>query len=225
MNVWEKIDFLIFPPRCLCCGSVLEYVPVNDTKLKDGYFECTCSKWSAFINCENYMTKIDENVDCYSAFEYAKQPKSIVLSLKRDGYRDTALQLARILSHQLKANTDIKSFDYITYVPSGFLKLRKRGFNQARLVAKYISKLIGLPCLNLLEISKKRVSQHTLGLYERETNVKDAFKAKKNIDNKRILLIDDIVTTGNTLKSCARKLKSAGAESVYCATVCKTLKR
>ncbi len=226
MTLFERIDFLIFPPRCLCCGSILKYVPSNETKFKDGYnFEYTCDKCFPLIGFENYLTKIDEDVDCYSAFEYAKQPKNIVLSLKYNGLRDTALQLARILSYQLKAHSDIKEFDCITYVPSSFSKMRKRGFNQAELVAKYISKLLDLPCENLLKVNKKHEAQHTLGLYERETNVKDAFKAKENLDKKRILLIDDIVTTGNTLKSCALALKTAGAESVYCATVCKTLKR
>ncbi|MCR5636574.1 MAG: hypothetical protein K6F76_05295 [Clostridiales bacterium] len=226
MTLFEKIDFLIFPPRCLCCGNILKYAPSNKTKLKDRYdFECTCDKCAPFIGFENYLTKIDEDVYCYSVFEYAKQPKSIIISLKFNGYRDTALQLARILAHQIEFYTDTKSFDCITYVPSSFSKLRKRGFNQAELVAKYIGKLMDLPCEDLLKVNKKPDAQHTLRLYERETNVKDAFKAKESLDKKQILLIDDIVTTGNTLKSCARALKSAGAESVYCATVCKTLKR
>ena len=226
MKLSEKIDFLIFPPRCLYCGKVLKYIPENETSLRDGYnFECTCEKCAAVTACEDFMTIIDDDINCYSPFEYDKEPKRIILSLKSHGYRDTALQPARIIANKLKTLIDLKSFDYVTYVPTSFKKLRKRGFNQAELLAKYIAKLIGLPCEGLLEVNKKLGVQHTLNLSARKTNVKDAFKAKRSVNNKRIILIDDIVTTGSTLKSCGQALKKAGAQNVYCVTVCKTIKR
>jgi ComF family protein len=112
---------------------------------------------------------------------------------------------------------DIK-FDGICYVPISPKALRARGFNQSRDIAQKMSCLLEIPLIeNALGAKNKKHGQHSVKGNKRETNVKGAFYPKRKIKGK-ILLIDDIKTTGATLNECAMQLLLAGADSVYCAT-------
>ncbi len=111
-------------------------------------------------------------------------------------------------------------FDVIAPVPLHPARQRERGFNQASLLAELLSKQVSVPWKLLLERHRYTTTQTALDRAERIENLRNAFRLRKNIDVRRlrILLIDDVLTTGATLSECARVLKDAGATSVYAVT-------
>ena len=114
------------------------------------------------------------------------------------------------------------AYDIITWVPLSRKRLRERGYDQARLLAKATAKTLGMPLTPTLYKQRNTQPQSGTGdAAKRRANITGAYRMKKGADvtGKRVLLIDDIVTTGSTLLECARVLGKAGAEQVVCATV------
>ena len=113
-------------------------------------------------------------------------------------------------------------YDLITWVPLSKKRLRKRGYDQAKLLAADTAKALGTKAVATLKKAKDTAAQSELGgKDERRANISGAYEIldKALIAEKRILLIDDIATTGSTLSECARCLLMAGAEEVLCATL------
>ena len=110
---------------------------------------------------------------------------------------------------------DIPEVDGIVPVPLSIHRLRERGFNQSLLIASVISKQKGIP-LMMDSLIKKRVTPPQTGLSakERRKNLKDALEVRGNVRGLRILLLDDVMTTGATVRECAKHLMSAGAKEV-----------
>ena len=118
-----------------------------------------------------------------------------------------------MLNTYYKMNIDV---DKIAFVPMFPRKEALRGYNQAELLAKYISKKLDKPLIYDLIKTKNTLEQSHLNKAERRENLKDSFKLKhkKPINTLRILLVDDIITTGRTMNECSRVLKEAGAMEV-----------
>jgi ComF family protein len=97
---------------------------------------------------------------------------------------------------------------------------RERGFNQAALLAEWLSERLSLPLRPALERVHYTTTQTAFDRAERMQNLRGAFRLRKKADVRslRVLLIDDVLTTGSTLSECARVLKEAGAQSVHAAT-------
>ena len=117
------------------------------------------------------------------------------------------------------------SCDSITWVPLSARRLRQRGYDQARLLAGEIAAEAGLPCEALLEKVRNTPAQSGMGGREaRRKNAAGAYRVREDavIKGKRVVLVDDIVTTGETLRECARMLKAAGAKSVTAVTAART---
>ena len=116
-------------------------------------------------------------------------------------------------------------YDLVTWVPLSRRRLRERGYDQARLLAKATAKELGLPLTPTLHKQRNTQPQSGTGdAAKRRANITGAYRMKRGADvaGKRVLLIDDIVTTGATLSECARVLGKAGAEQVVCATVARS---
>ena len=113
-----------------------------------------------------------------------------------------------------------RHFDLVVPVPLHPARLRERGFNQAELLAKILAQKINIPLGCALERIRYTTTQTALDRSERMENSHNAFRLRKNTDVRglRVLLIDDVLTTGSTLSECARVLKRAGANSVHAAT-------
>ena len=94
---------------------------------------------------------------------------------------------------------------------------RKRGYNQAQLIAQELAKQLHLPCQQLLEKTAATAAQHTLSAAERRTNLQGVYRVldEQQVSGKRILLVDDVLTTGATASACAQALLDAGAQSVF----------
>lgn len=116
-------------------------------------------------------------------------------------------------------------YDLVTWVPLSRRRLRERGYDQARLLARSTARELGLPLTPTLHKQRNTQPQSGTGdAAKRRANIAGAYRMKQGADvtGKRVLLMDDIVTTGATLSECARVLGKAGAEQVVCATVARS---
>ncbi len=130
-----------------------------------------------------------------------------------------AAPLGQLLTEYVRTNS--LPADTLVPVPLHPKRLRERGYNQALLLATEIGKNSGLPVLEgtLIRHINTASQARTTSAVERRNNVQDAFVCSKSLDGRRILLIDDVCTTGATIDACAAVLKQAGAEEVWGLTV------
>lgn len=116
------------------------------------------------------------------------------------------------------------SYDIIIPVPLNKSRKKERGYNQTELIAKEISKNIkNLKYLNILEKTKNAVPQSTLNKAQRLKNLENAYKLKKeiNIQDQKILIFDDVFTTGTTANECAKIIKTIGSNKISIFTIAK----
>lgn len=118
-------------------------------------------------------------------------------------------------------------FDYICFVPFSNMQKIERNYNQSELLAERFSKILKVPVKNILVKLFDVKTQHDMANQQRKGNVHGIYDVKDDFDikGKTVLLIDDIMTTGETLNNCALIMKIRGAEKVYCATVALTAKK
>lgn len=141
------------------------------------------------------------------------------LKFERHDFLDDAL--AALLSETLRERGDL-AFDALVPVPMGRAKERKRGYNQSELLVRALSRRSGIRCdMTLLTRCQERATQSTLPKRERAANVRGVFAASSLVKGKSILVVDDICTTGETLRACAAALVRAGALRVCAITVAK----
>ena len=132
------------------------------------------------------------------------------------------MNLAAVMGAELGELLRNVKVDFIIPVPLHISKLRERTYNQSELIAKGISGVTGFNVnTSVLTRTRYTKSQAGLGLAERHENVSDAFAVSnsKYVSGKKILLVDDVITTGATIKECAKALNSAGASEIYAASV------
>lgn len=123
----------------------------------------------------------------------------------------------------LVAGLEFPEADAVVPVPVGRRGLRERGFNQSALIAKAVSKQRGLPLrIGLLYKCKETPPQVGLSARERLTNLRGAFDTRGRLRGERVLLIDDVMTTGATAAECSKTLLGAGAKEVYVATAARS---
>lgn len=138
--------------------------------------------------------------------------------LKFYGIKRISKSLGRLLY-----SLDLPDTDGIVSVPLNTKSLRERGFNQSLLIARVISKNIRVPLLmDLLLKKKETLPQVGLSANERLSNLKNAFEVKGNIKGLRLLLVDDVMTTGATVTECSKQLMKAGAKEVIVLTLARS---
>jgi len=113
-----------------------------------------------------------------------------------------------------------RRFDFIVPVPLHPTRKRERGFNQAELLARALNRATGIRLHRALQRTRYTTTQTQFDRAERMENLKGAFRLRRgsNVQDLRVLLVDDVLTTGSTLSECASVLKAAGAVSVHAAT-------
>ena len=158
---------------------------------------------------------------CRTFSDYAPPLSSAVFRLKFRNQPFLAHPLAKKLADVWRKEGI--AVDGVCFVPMGEKREKKRGYNQAALLAEAFCKDTGIPLLPCLLRKKEGQVQHTLTRSERKRNLVGCFAASpKEVKDKTLLLIDDVITTGATLDAAAAALKKAGASKVYCLTVCAT---
>lgn len=144
-----------------------------------------------------------------------------IAGLKYEGEKALSRDLAPLLD-QGKTGELVEKVDALTFVPLSRNKLKDRKFNQAELLARNVSRITGIPLFRTLDKSEPTRPQAELSREERLINVRGSFDYEETIHRDRVLLIDDVFTTGSTVDECSRVLKTAGADRVYVATLARS---
>lgn len=187
-------------------------------------FLCSSCKKEILIPKEPYILEKDYyKFSIYSAAYYSSVIKNMILEFK---YKDD-FQCGEYLGQlmiECTRNFNIKDIDIITYVPMTKENKKKRGFNQSEFLSMIIGKKFGLEAEETLDKKKGHRRQKTLSVEERWENAKDgySFINGKNVKDKNIILIDDVLTTGATAFYCSRELMKNGAKEVWVLTVAKS---
>lgn len=212
MNIYGKIINLFFPSRCPYCDKVILFK------------ELCCQECDNIINIEplvnNFFTNY-KKVICISAFKYENIVSEAIKSFKFGSRKMYAQQFAIVVSNAIEGEFKNIKFDCLTYVPINFKRYLKRGFNQSALITKRMSNILNIPYKKLLFKNKDNIEQHKLSRKNRIRNVEGVYSPinVNYIKRKNILIFDDIMTTGSTLKECCKVLLDNGAKEVYCATI------
>ncbi len=195
---------VITGPRCFKCGRPVEY------EEQEICFECG--------------KKDHVYSRGFAAFLYNEDMRKAMSDYKFNNRRDNGEFFARELA---KAGEGfVRSFapDMLVPVPVHRTRYRTRGYNQAEIIAERVGQMLGVEVCDVLERRRKTLPQKKLGSKEREENLKKAFAvnadAKNAIKAGRILLVDDIYTTGSTVNSCAALLLKEGACEVGFLSAC-----
>jgi ComF family protein len=186
-------------------------------KCSEPFFGAITQTFSC-ANCEHRTLHFDAAVAVYRSRGLVRQ---LVHDFKYGRQRHLRHPVAQWLSETLHdSRLRDRSFDLIVPVPLHAARERERGFNQAVLLAELLAARLALPLRPVLERIRYTTTQTAYDRAERMENLQDAFRLRKNRDVRglRVLLIDDVLTTGSTLSECARVLKAAGAISVHAAT-------
>lgn len=202
-----KLKRILFPPNtaCISCG--------REAAVDDEGFCLDCRQGLELFNAAPPLSNIE---DYTAVFIYNDVSSAMVKRLKYNN----AKYLARPLADLIRI-PETWSIDSIVPVPLYYKREAKRGFNQSELIAKHLSRRIGVPLeRDLLMRTADTKQQANLSEAGRRRNVKNAFHAENGCLGKTILLIDDVRTTGSTLEECAKEMINAGANGVYAATVC-----
>lgn len=219
---------MLFPPHCVSCG-------------KGGAFFCRkchhkliylqaplcvrCSKpISAGIVCSKCQSQTWDIDGICSVFKYGGAIRQAIIQFKYQNIKALADPLSYFLAEYLRQR-DL-SFDVIIPVPIHKRRLRERGYNQSSLLAQRISRMTRTPVVEGALIRTKHTPSQAKSdsVDQRRKNIRNAFKCVgRDISGKRILLIDDVCTSGSTLNSCATSLKAAGATSVWGLTLAKEI--
>lgn len=152
---------------------------------------------------------------CEYALQYGDEVRLAVLRFKFSGMPQYARGLAHFMLPSLEKRMHV---DFISWAPISPLRHIRRTYDQSKLLAAELSRASGIPLLATLRKRKHNRQQSKLGALERSRNVRGVYCAvhPDRIRGARILLVDDIVTTGSTLCECAKTLYKAGAAYVYC---------
>lgn len=157
-----------------------------------------------------------------SCIEYGDMSKKIILGLKYRSKTFMCKYIAQIMTE--KVLLENLKFDFITFVPLHKKRLRKRGFNQAEKISKYLSKILGIELLDTTIRVKNTRMLYKLKKHERNKEIKNAFKLREDIDlekieDKTLLLVDDVFTTGSTVNEISKVLKLSGVKKIYVLTL------
>lgn len=199
---------LLFPPKCAFCGE-------------HGVHGVCAECENALLYCQTPLHERTGIGQCVAPLRYDGAVRDSLLRYKFNGGRGNAEGYGQILAQTI-AEQFGGEFDVVTYVPVSKKRLRERGYDQTLLLAKAVCAHWGVKPMTLLQKTRDNPAQSSLSSpEERKANVLGVYEAchAEQIVGARILLLDDILTTGATLRECARVLREAGAKSVLCATV------
>jgi len=200
---------LFFPPKCIFCGRIIE-----------ADCEAICAECLATLKRPAEYSPLDYTAGVAAAAVYTDDVRSAIARYKFNGQTWLAEPFAELLAEAVRERLDGR-FDTVTYVPLSHRRHRKRGYNQAQLLAEAVALKLEVPCVQALrKIRNTRENSSITGdeaAKTRKKNVANAYEALPDIGERRFLLIDDVLTTGSTASECARVLLAADAESVVVA--------
>ncbi|MDP2703691.1 MAG: phosphoribosyltransferase family protein [bacterium] len=240
-KIGKGVANVLFPAFCASCGKEGAYICKNcELFLGEVPLICPVCNVSSFggtrhVYCESSRYGLE---GLASMWEYEGIVKHLLGQVKYVGITHVVEELVRrAFANMAKDQQRFASFlsflfeenTVVTYVPIFLRREKRRGFNQAQLIARAVGKVADKKVLSLLRKTRNTESQTDLDKEQRLQNVKDAFvmNVKGQMSNvkipERVVLVDDIWTTGATMKECCKELKKAGVEKVWGFTLARTV--
>lgn len=230
-------NFILSPPVCVVCNQFIEqFIENKDTKALNKYYDDNLCK-SCYLNMpliydyDNIKIEISKNKskdldyidDYYSLVDsnINKDYFKLVYELKYHKRKIIAETIGQLLLPLVDKIHNFNNYDCLICVPIHNARLRERGFNQSELICKELVKHIDIKLnLDLVLRSLNSISQTSLSNTERMININNAFSTNQEkitnneLNIKKVLLLDDVLTTGFTVNSIAKKIKNLGIEKV-----------
>lgn len=224
-NLAETFIDFIYPPVCSTCAS----------RLKRGEAFVCMRCWESFERVPRTETVIQliegkfladeaiDKIDSVFLFEQDPRVREAVHLLKYNGAEIIADKFGLFIAKKIVNDSKLSMCDTIAPVPLHPARRRERGYNQSELIAASISRNLQIKHLpGLLVRIRQTQTQTYFDAEGRRINVRGAFSIGKipscEVEGKRVLLVDDVITTGSTIRECASTLKTSGASEVYAAS-------
>lgn len=222
-RLWDRLICAVFPCRCpycgtvlspqeFCCADCLQNLPKIEHPIcpfcGHSKEDCTCKKKKAYYSAIT------------APFYYEETILKAVHRLKFENKDFVADTFAKDMAEAVKLSFPIDEIDLIAFVPFSKKQTRERLYNPSEVLARALSKELSIPCEAILLKLFETKTQHNLKSDARSGNVLGVYEVEEHadIEDKTVLLVDDIKTTGATLSECAKMLKLRGAKCVYAAT-------
>jgi len=229
----KNIANLLLPPLCFCC----------EKRILEGYLCQNCQEKLIFLDrplcrfcakplgenqtgiCKNCQKKVFPYERLLSILAYREPLISLIHPFKYTNYEYLGKFLSSLMSNHLKKiRFRNYGYDFITAVPMHRHKLKSRGYNQAEILAKHLADHLKIPFQNdIIYDINIRPQQVKLSSQKRKENIEGSFRVEKNLKDKKIILVDDIFTTGSTISACAKALKDKEAQNITIITLAKTI--
>lgn len=216
MTLINKFLDFFFPPICICCKR-----SISTSSVLPFCKECHSTLFSSKLKEPKVI--YDDNIEkCYCLYQYKKyNVKKIIFHTKKifsDRFKNFISKEMKdaMISHNL-----LKQVDLITFSPRKKSSINLYGIDQGEELAKCLSEATSIPFSKCILRKGKSSEQKFLKSAEREANVKNIFHFSPDADvkGKTVLIVDDVITTGATVKACAKILKENGAKAVYALSV------
>ena len=213
MGETGRVNFfldLLFPPKCPFCGCLLE----------KGHSLCPdCQRALPWLTGAAGEKKVELTVGCVAPLRYEGLVREGIHAFKFRGKRIRGETFGRLIAQCVQDRG--LTADLVSWPPLSQKRLRARGYDQAQLLAQVVGKELDLPVKGTLQKEERPAQSGLEGEAERRANLLGAYSAigSEGFRGERILLVDDVVTTGATLSECARTLHLAGAGEVVCAAL------
>lgn len=205
----EFVKYLIFPKKCPYCHQVINRDMTECIVCRAGF-----PKYPR-------IEPLPSGEVCIAPFTYQDTFREALIHYKFHGKKFYAKSFSSALSQTIAEVYKDMSFEVITSVPLSAKRKKERGFDQAEFIAAETAKKIGKSYERLLLKNVDNAPQHNLPVEDKEQNVLGVYSVPdpEKVKNRKILLIDDITTTGHTMSECCKMLKHSGADRILCAAV------
>lgn len=213
MKLFHEAVNLLFPPKCPFCGAILE------REVQRLCLACQGSlPWLEGATAQSHVSFCK---DCISPLGYDNKVRNAVRRYKFHGVSCSHESFGLWMAQCVQAHYAL-AFDAVTWVPLHRTRRAERGYDQSQLLAQTVAQSLALPLYATLEKTSNIKAQSSITEDSaRQANVLGVYEATQHVQDMRLLLVDDVVTTGSTLSEAARVLLDAGATEIYAVTLAK----
>lgn len=231
-SITDKVLNTIYPPVCALCGDLLgkneRYICAVCEVSLPHVTEPACFKCGKEISdnetelCEDCSRYTRSFVRGFPAMNYDEVFQESIAAFKYHGKRDYGKYFAYEIARSRGKDIAGVNPDVLVPVPLHKKKLRKRGYNQAEIIAGELGRRLDIPVDDKILIrAVNTLPQKRLNGIERENNLKNAFQSEeKRVKYNKIMLVDDIYTTGTTVEACTKILHDIGVKDIYYTSIC-----
>lgn len=226
MKLFEFLQNIFFPPRCLCCGTIInkDCIFCDECLPEIGFTEGKCCEACGIplnphfespicARCRDLTLYFDRNLP---VMEHTGMGRRAVLNVKY-GKRSAIPSAARLIADKLIEN---KIFpDEVTFVPETDKAKAKRGYGVTERLSFYTAKYLNAEHIEALKKVRETAKQKELTSNQRKINVRGAYEILKVPEGESILIIDDVFTTGATMNECAKTIRKSFKGKIYTATL------